>query len=352
VAVNALSVVPSTRGGKDGRAVLEVLGLDELGIRVFRAAARHPGSGVEALAEWTGLPTALVASEVCHQRTLGLLRANGLGWAARDPVAVLTEAHAQRAARTAAEQQARRDERVALARSGLFADYLSGRRRPGTHDGIVDVLRGEQIWARLAELAETAGDDLRFLMDGGPVHGGCPGQLADAVVRAHRRGVRVAAVWTPDVCPTVRDAIAPTGAPSGWVRERDHVPMRALVADGATALVPVDPANLGRGAFVVAAPELVAGVGQLVGDLYDAAMPVSASGPGDDRDLEGSGQGGRRLRAVVALLAAGYHDEAIAGQLGVHPRTVRGDVDALMARHNVRTRFALGAALADTGLIP
>lgn len=52
---------------------------------------------------------------------------------------------------------------------------------------------------------------------------------------------------------------------------------------------------------------------------------------------------------IVALLARGSKDEAIARHLGLSLRTVRRRVAALMERHRADTRFALGVVLAERG---
>jgi DNA-binding CsgD family transcriptional regulator len=59
-----------------------------------------------------------------------------------------------------------------------------------------------------------------------------------------------------------------------------------------------------------------------------------------------------RQRQVVALMATGLGDDAIATTLGVSVRTVRADVAALLDLLGVRTRFAAGVRLQlwpDTG---
>jgi DNA-binding CsgD family transcriptional regulator len=52
-----------------------------------------------------------------------------------------------------------------------------------------------------------------------------------------------------------------------------------------------------------------------------------------------------RQRQVVALMATGLGDDAIAATLGVSVRTVRADIAALLELLGVRTRFAAGVRL-------
>jgi hypothetical protein len=334
-----------------------VLGLDDFGVRVFRAVARQPGSGVDEVARLTGLPGEVVAAEVRHQHDLDLLRPSGRGWTACDPVGALRAAQAGRDVATAEERQALRDERTALARAGLFADYLVGQASLRGRDEVLGVLHGAHVRARLRELAESARADLRALVDAVPAPGGAiDSELLDAMVRAAGRGVRVSAVFTASALAGIRtDARGnPIPAPD-WVRQRTHVPMRALVADHAAAVVPVDPVNLGRGAIVVTVPELVAVVDQLIDDLYATARPPDQQPPATTA-LSVADQAREylasrpRARAIVGLLARGHGDSAIAAMLGVHRRTVHRDIDELMTHLGVRSRFALGVALADMDL--
>ena len=51
------------------------------------------------------------------------------------------------------------------------------------------------------------------------------------------------------------------------------------------------------------------------------------------------------------MLGAGLKDEAIARYLGCSLRTVRRRIAALMDRHGADTRFQLGLAVAQGGLL-
>jgi DNA-binding NarL/FixJ family response regulator len=52
-----------------------------------------------------------------------------------------------------------------------------------------------------------------------------------------------------------------------------------------------------------------------------------------------------RQRQIVALMATGVGDEAIATSLGVSVRTVRSDIAAVLDALGVKTRFAAGVRL-------
>lgn len=77
--------------------------------------------------------------------------------------------------------------------------------------------------------------------------------------------------------------------------------------------------------------------------LFDASWELGtafATGESDD------------TAKLLALMSIGIKDEAIARSLGWGVRTVRRRVAALMAEFNVETRFQLGAAAQELGLLP
>jgi hypothetical protein len=324
-----------------------LLGLDELGLRVFRAVARHPGSDPRTLAGLTGVPVEAVEAEARRQIATGLLTDLGGRWEARDPAAVLAD---RQALELRTQHQEHRAQRAALTRAGLLADYLNGRHQRRSR--AYELLSPRQMWTRLAEVIESARTDLRFLLDGAPVAAGDRADVADALVRASDRGVRVTGVWAP-----------PPGAPADPVRlpppcriqAYPHVPLRAVVVDHTTALVPVSPPRLDRGGYAFTSPGLVAMVTSLI-DLVHA----NAARHGDGVDAHpGTGPAaislnpspGLRRQAICDLLATGARDPEIALRLGIPVRTVRRDIAALMAQTGARSRFALGVALANDHLM-
>lgn len=77
--------------------------------------------------------------------------------------------------------------------------------------------------------------------------------------------------------------------------------------------------------------------------LWDAAVPVDAVA--DDPDLS------ERDRQVLALLASGMKDRAVAHALGVTERTIGRRVTDLMERLDATTRFRAGVRAAQRGWI-
>ncbi|WP_238016519.1 hypothetical protein KZZ52_27845 [Dactylosporangium sp. AC04546] len=316
--------------------------LDEFSDLVWRTAARHPSFDTAALAAFLQRPEALVRAEVDRLADLGLLRRAGNRWEPQDPLLVLEARHAARAAELDAERAAMAAERARLYGSGLFADYLAGRRRFGTHAGI-QVYERDEIFARMADLTVRAEASIRFLMSGPPAPGFAG--LPDLLAPAGGRGVEVSSVWTTAAVSGVQRRREGRGVPPmGRLLVAEHVPTRTIVWDSRAALIPLDDGDLDRGGVLVEAPALVAAVAGMVERVE------SAAGARPPQPAAGAGSGVlRRRRALLLLFDQGHDDARAARELRVSVRTVKRDVEHLYAEWGVTSRFALGAAAVRAG---
>lgn len=120
------------------------------------------------------------------------------------------------------------------------------------------------------------------------------------------------------------------------VRLVPSLPMRLILVDNETAIVPRDPDDDTAGALIVPQPGLVTALYALFRSYWKQGSPLTADG-----DPEATAR--TADRAVLRLLATGAKDEAIARQLGMSVRTVRRIVADIMVRAEVDSRFALGA---------
>ena len=87
-------------------------------------------------------------------------------------------------------------------------------------------------------------------------------------------------------------------------------------------------------------PMLVQAFIALFERVFEQALPVPSGGGDIDPDHE-----------LLRLLGSGLKDEAIARYLGCSLRTVRRRVAGLMDEHGADTRFQLGMAIAESGLL-
>lgn len=125
------------------------------------------------------------------------------------------------------------------------------------------------------------------------------------------------------------------------------VPLRLAIYDGKVATL---PALTGRpvteGVLVVRPSSLLDALIALFEQVWATALPLSLeeSAEGDDADDD---------RTLIALLAAGMGDQAIARQLGISLRTVGRRVQRVQTGLNAATRFQAGVAVGlsrSTGL--
>lgn len=128
-------------------------------------------------------------------------------------------------------------------------------------------------------------------------------------------------------------------------RIADTLPVKLMIFDHRVALLPFDPLNPARGAIEVDGRDIVRGLVEIFGELWDAARPPAVSG-NLDVDLT------PRECAFIELLAAGHSDSTTAMRTRTSLRTVRYTLSDLMDRLGVENRFQLGLALGTLGVRP
>lgn len=193
----------------------------------------------------------------------------------------------------------------------------------------VELIRGRTaIGQRFRQIQSYAGRELLIL--NGPPTEAEPDDLES------RRGVRCRAIYD-------RDALRPAGrmepqrrlAVQGTeARVLANVPLRLVIADRRIGLAPQGiPGD--ETAVLVRSSALLDGLVTLFETLWERATPDPPVSP--DQQL-------------LALLAAGLTDQAIARTLGVALRTVERRVRRMMDGLGARTRFQAGLRAATRGL--
>ncbi|MCH0538227.1 hypothetical protein I3F58_01355 [Streptomyces sp. MUM 203J] len=375
---------------------LPPLGLGEAEERAYQALLLERACRVEELACLLGLPTARVHTALDRLVEHGFARPadpaeeGGLPHPAAPETALRTLIH-----RRQAELQRRSAE---LARLRRTADRLaaSGRTPPGA-PGVETVTGRRAIGERLASLLATAGHEVLVMADrpenpapspGDPVTGGVaeggeapwgpgpeapaaagplagpagggPARFAVTPAALAARGVALRAVLTRAALdggpepghPATGGAVGHgPGGLGAWVgrgagvRVAERVPTRLVVVDRRVALLPpVDPAAPGAYALVVAEARLRDALLPLFEAAWTGAAPLEDGGRGAG-EVVGAGE----QRELLALLAAGLKDEAIARRLGVHVHTARRRISRLLEALDARTRFQAGARATARG---
>jgi DNA-binding CsgD family transcriptional regulator len=156
------------------------------------------------------------------------------------------------------------------------------------------------------------------------------------------RSIYAAAVFDDPVGRRLVEACARAGEEA---RLLPDVPMKMKLADQNAALLPLTPTGT-AGALLVRAPLITAALRGYFEMLWEKATPVSAG-----RAATAPGRLPAAQQTVLALMAEGLHDDAIARRARLSTTTVRRHIAAIMKRLDVTTRFAAGAAAQRRGWI-
>jgi DNA-binding NarL/FixJ family response regulator len=114
--------------------------------------------------------------------------------------------------------------------------------------------------------------------------------------------------------------------------------MKMKLADQTAAMLPLTPSGT-AGALVIRALVILAALREYFEMLWDRATPLKP-----ERSAPPAGRLTRAQQAVLQLMAEGLHDDAIARRAGISTTTVRRHIAGIMARPDVSSRFAAGAA--------
>lgn len=168
--------------------------------------------------------------------------------------------------------------------------------------------------------------------------------------RGIRRGLEMRVLHEPGVVEDELNRTYLRELVRGGVQVRlSREPLRRMVImDREVAVVPMDPADAGRGALVVRQPGLVGGFIELFDQLWADAESL--------RDEDEVAEAlppvvAEQDRRVLQLLASGATDETSARDLGISVRHLRRTIARLMDELEASSRFEAGVAAARRGWI-
>ncbi|AKN70370.1 erythropoiesis-stimulating protein [Streptomyces sp. PBH53] len=326
----------------------ETLGMEETTELVYRTMLAHPSEGFDRIRELTGLAEADLRTQLNRLSELALVRP-----AADDPNRMhavspqigMKVLLAERQAELAAAQQQLEDARYAAER--IIAEFSQV--QDSGNGEIEKLYHLDEIRDRIRLLcAEVKEEVMAFTPDGAQTAANMEAaKPQDAELL--RRGVRMRTLYLDSLRnnpPTVAYAnwLAEQG---GQVRTVPSLPIRMLIMDRATALVPVTRDDSSMGAVVLRGEGILAALCGLFESTWERATPLGSSKAQerDDRGLTPS------EAEVLKLLAKGHTDETIAKRVGVSSRTVRRIAADLMDKMDARSRFQAGAQAALRGWI-
>ncbi|MFE7135975.1 LuxR C-terminal-related transcriptional regulator [Streptomyces sp. NPDC057638] len=329
--------------------MLKALGLDVVSERVYRAMLTNPDEDVSRLAARLCLsPTAMsqaldrlselslvypAARESEVPRALGPERAMGILLARQE-------------AALAAQRERTESARAAAAR--MLAEYAAADPH-GTND-LMERLHGiDTIRHRLAQLGDSAQRSVMTFAPGGG--------HSEEDLRASRgpneamlaRGVRLRTVYLDSVrnhAPTL-DHVHWLNQCGARVRTAPSLPLRMIIVDRETAVLPIDVSDARDAALVLRGDSLMVALCALFEQTWASAQPVGEPPrPSDESELT------RREREVLRLLAEGHTDESVAKRLGISSRSARRIVATLLRRLDARSRFEAGIRAVMAGWLP
>ncbi|WP_406510361.1 helix-turn-helix domain-containing protein [Streptomyces sp. NBC_00212] len=323
----------------------EAVGLGESEERVYRALVRlGRGSAQECAAE-TGLARTEVRAALRNLAGLGLVKADGDDAEGSDGEAWLS-ADPQVALGALLRQRRTELDRMRQSVDELSAEYREAQLRDDPAR-LTEVVRGGTAqYARVQDL--LAGTERELLTLVGPPFLDPADDSLAPMQRLLERGVECRAVHAAEVL----------AADGGWrqaqrlaelgerIRVLPSVPVKLVIADRRRALLPLSTHadRMMDSAVLVRHSALTDALVALFEQLWERGIPLGAldgarigAGP-----VAASAQTPTPDDALLALLAAGLKDEAIARQLHISERSLRRRMSVLMGRLAATSRFQAG----------
>ncbi|GGU53879.1 helix-turn-helix domain-containing protein [Streptomyces lavendofoliae] len=322
---------------------LTTLGLGRTEERAYEALLAEQADGADELARLLDLPRERLDAALDRLVEHGFARppdpsdqGDALPHPAAPAAAIRTLIH-----RRQAELHLKSAE---LARLRMAADRFAGDAGDrGGGRGRVDAVTGRRAIAeRAARLLDGAEREV-VVLDRPPF-------TALDVESLLARGVRVRAVLDRSGLTDPGRVRALTGLVGRGLllRVAPDVPAKLVAVDRRVTLLPPTEAAGPRAAALVVGDGLLCGVLlPLFEAVWERAEPLCAAGDGTTGDGAAGPAGAQR--ELLALLAAGLKDEAIARRLGVHVHTARRRISRLLESLDARTRFQAGARASSRG---
>lgn len=336
--------VPSPASSRVDVATLLGLGLEERLAQLWTAMAAAPGAGVAELAHSLGISESDARERLDALADRALVRASQQTPGLLVPVTV--ETAMKQLLRRQEEELAEQQRRIEEQRDRIEKTVADSVEAAADDDGVEHIVGADAIHARFEQITHRITTSVESLM---PTTGLPAQMLADAKpldLELLQRGVAFRSLYLeavrndPPLLAYARE-IATAGAD---IRTSPALPQRLFIADRRIAVVPLDPADRGRGVALVRAPAVVASLVELFESVWHLAAPLDVGNPVDTAtglsDTE---------RTLLKMLAEGATDETAAKKLGVSLRTVRRIMADLMHRLDAGSRFEAGIKAAKRG---
>lgn len=312
--------------------MLQPLGISAEAEAVYVALGPLPSASVAELARLTSLTPEKVAETLEDLRRLGLATDSSRGnWRALPLLDVVNQLKAQRLSEI---------ELAGVAAESLESHLLAAGASQAEE---IKTLVGQQtIVAAHRELLDSARREICFFDK--PPYAQARSTITEEALsvepewQALERNVILRCVYDPGF-DTDRLAELSLFAKKGEQSRTSPVPMKLIIIDGHTALIPsmrsYAPGHELR-ASIVRNALLVEALQWLFEAVWEAAVPIQTTIKGESDP---------RRQMLISLLMTGSTDSAIANTLNINVRSVRRWISELMDELGVTTRLQLGAAL-------
>lgn len=325
--------------------MLEVFGVSPAAEQLYLHLLREPNPRLEALGEHLGWPPHELRAAADELARLALLQASPTNAKTLQPVAPsagLASLLARLQTELVDRQHQLESGRAVLAT--LITEYAELQAR-GERAMVEELVGVEEVRARLKILADQTRSEVLEL-------------IPDAVQRPDTleaskpldaallgRGVRMCTIYQNSIRndPASVAYIEWLSGLGGRVRTAPTLPLRLIIIDRTSALIPIDPQDSSAGATVLTGTGAVSAMCALFEQIWATATPLGLPPPQDAQGL------GPEEREVLRMLANGETDEQIARRLGVSTRTVGRKASELMRRLGTRSRFQMGVRASELG---
>jgi sugar-specific transcriptional regulator TrmB/DNA-binding CsgD family transcriptional regulator len=322
--------------------MLEPLGVLAHEEELYRSLLRRPRATIEDLAESSGHSVDAAQSSIRRLEDLGLItRLTG------SPVRLVPTRPDVAVDVLVARRRQELTQAQAAAQSLLQEMAGDPAHEP---EDLVEIVNGRSAVAhRFLQMEETVTTELLVLDR--PPYAQEVAEPNDGEFDLLARGVSSRGIYAPEglAIPGRLTQLRSLIAAGEEARTSPLVPMKMAIVDRSVAILPLSSEQITDQALVVRASTLVQALAALFDILWDLALPVTG-----DATMTDAGVGphlDEPQQRLLALLAAGLSDQAIARQLEVSTRTLSRQVAGLTQLLGARTRFQAGAFAVSRKLV-
>ena len=319
--------------------LLDGLDIDEVEECAYRWLLGHPGATITEVAR------ALPASQRRTQRLLETLQAKGLATHSPERPRRYIPASPNIAMEALILERQDKLQRARLAVQQLQAEADAGRRNGGD-EPTVELVTSREAGRQIIEQIDRVAQHEIITLIRQPILISSLGgsDIQDTQREAQERGVRFRSIADTDYL-ALAGALQRTRADMQAgedIRVYPRLPFKMVLADRRIAFIPLNLEQSGGSSLLVRSSALLDALYALFEFLWERAVPISFTAAGDlemgNADADALIESGE----LVAMLAAGLNDKAIAHELGISERTLGRRIVDLMRNLEARSRFQVG----------